>query len=306
MDRFLYKEIAMNFRASCLLVIATTLSTTAVAVAEPWSLGTCNPAGQANWNAFEQTVRKAKPGSVYYVPKPFPTTDNDVIADYLSQYKSLHREALPTSALPANEKTVLDGILGSTVSFAVKRVENWTPMRCALDKKRDFYYLVQVFDAASGQELTRVVLDNSGLFFLISNNNTNDRAAQRDTNLHKRAPLPEVQQAMAEANAQFGIVGQSPELVTTFGTIDCYFAEPCLAFRLGLEAYVLFKGDLYAVPASGKRLVQGKDVGLPRQNELLQSSLQPTERYLSLGGPTWTVAHKVDAKSLRGHRSGGT
>ena len=292
----------MNLRAACLLMIATALPT--AAVAEPWSLGTCDPAGKSNWKAFEQTVRKAKPGSVYYVPKPYPVTDREVIADYLYQYKSLHREALPTSSLPANEKAVLDGVLASTVSFAVKRVENWTTMRCALDKKRDFYYLVQVFDVASGQELTRVVLDNSGLFFLISNNNTNDRTATHDPNLHKRAPLLEVQQAMSDANAQFGIDGQSPEFIATFGTVDCDFAEPCLAFRLGLEAYVLFKGELYEIPVHGKRLVQGKDVGLPQLNEVLRSSLQPTERFLSLGGPTWTVAPKVDAKSLRGHRSG--
>src|SRR5580693_294149 len=71
--------------------------------AEPWSLVGCPPQGEARWRAFEHAVRTAKPGSTVYVPKPYPATPRQVIADYLYQYKSLQRDRRDPKTLPANE-----------------------------------------------------------------------------------------------------------------------------------------------------------------------------------------------------------
>lgn len=277
-----------------LLVLTLSVLATAAQAAEPWSLGDCNPAGKAAWQAFESKVRSAPPGTLFYVPKPYPKTDREVLADYLYQYKSLHREALVRRDLPANEGPVLDGILAQTVKFAVTRVENWTPLRCAADKKRDFYYLVQVTDATGRRELTRVVLDSSGLLFLIANHSPEVERARAGS---RREPLGDAGQALAQA--KLGIAGKAPQWVTAFGSLDCNFTTPCVAFRHGTGAYVLAQGDLFELPVTGKRLVQGQDVGVPEKNAALQSSLAPDERFLSLGGSSWIVAHKVDAARLR-------
>jgi hypothetical protein len=288
----------MKPSALVFLSLASLFPFAALAAETSWSLGDCNASekNQARWQAFEAQVRSAKPGSLSYVPKPYPRTDLEVIADYLYQYKSLHREALVRADLPANELPVLDGILGQTVKFRVTRVENWTPLRCAADKPRQYYHLIQVTSAADGRELTRVVLDPSGLLFLISNASPETAGPPAAA---RRQPWQDLPEAMAAAQSRFGLAGSAPQYVATFGSLDCNFADPCLAFRHGAGAYLLYRKELFELPVTGKRLIQGRDVGIPQKNVELQESLRPDEGFLSLGGSAWTVARKVDAARLR-------
>jgi hypothetical protein len=267
-------------------------------VAEPWSLVGCPPQGEARWRAFEHAVRTAQPGSTVYVPKPYPATPRQVIANYLYQYKSLQRDRRDPRSLPANEELVLAGIMNSTVTYEVLRVENWTTMRCGSEKRRDFYHLVRVFDAASGVELTRAVIDHSGLFFMLSNLRADQRA---EPPARQRGRLPKPEEVMAALNARFDLHGESPQYVATFGSIDCDFASPCLAFRQDGRSFVLHHDEIFEIPANGKRLANGRDVGTPSTNAAVLAGLAPDERLVSLGGPVWTIAHKV-APSTLAHR----
>jgi len=134
-------------------------------MADPWTPagGECMPEDQPKYDQFEQAVRTASPGSTVYVPKPYPTTDPQVIQDFLYQYKSLHREAADPGKLPKGELPLLNGILNGTVTFAVQKAADWTPGRCGKEQRSDFLYLIEIFDAASGAELSRVTLHASGL-----------------------------------------------------------------------------------------------------------------------------------------------
>lgn len=276
------------------------LSTFALSAARPlaaesWSLVGCPPQGEARWQAFEHAVRTAKPGSRVYVPKPYPVTPRQVIADYLYQYKSLHRDQRDPKKLPANEAPVLEGIMNSTVTYEVLRVENWTTMRCGTEKRRDFYYLVRVFDVASGTELSRAVIDHSGLFFMLSNMREDQRVEPAD---RQQARLPQPEEAFSQLRARLNVQGESPQYVATYGSIDCDFASPCLAFRHAGRSYVLYKEEIFEVPASGKRLTNGKDVGTPETNAAVLAKLAPDERLISLGGPAWTIARKANPAAL--------
>jgi hypothetical protein len=57
--------------------------------AATWSLASCDPSGEPRWHAFELEMRRAKPGSTLYVPRPYPTSDQAVIDDYLYQFRNL-------------------------------------------------------------------------------------------------------------------------------------------------------------------------------------------------------------------------
>src|ERR1700730_11599429 len=280
---------------STLLVAAIALCSAAALAAEPWSLVGCPSQGEARWQAFEHAVRTATPGSRVYVPKPYPVTPRQVIADYLYQYKSLQRDRRDPRTLPANEAPVVAGIMNSTVSYEVLRVENWTTMRCGTEKRRDFYYLVRVLDVASGVELTRAVIDHSGLFFMLSNMREDQRAEPPD---QQRGRLPTPAEAVSRINARVNIRGESPQYVPTYGSIDCDFAFPCLAFRQAGRSYVVHKDEIFEVPINGKRLTNGKDVGTPETNSAVLARLSPEERLISLGGAVWTIARKVDPAAL--------
>jgi hypothetical protein len=146
-----------HFQAYPWIVIAGLLLCQGKLTASPWSLMTCNPSGAPQWQAFEQEVRAA-----LYVPNPYPATDQQVIADFLAEYRSLHRETKDLKSLPTHEDRVLAGVKTDRTSYKVMRIENWTQLRCGKRHKQDFYYLIQIFEGASGVEITRAVLDFSG------------------------------------------------------------------------------------------------------------------------------------------------
>lgn len=273
------------------------LATQKPLAAEPWSLVGCPPQGEANWKAFEHAVRTAAPGSQVYVPKPYPATARQVIGDFLYQYKSLQRDKRDPKTLPAGEAPLASGITNNTVTYDVVRVENWTTMRCGVEKRRDFYYLVRIFDIGSGTELSRAVLDHSGLLFMMSNLRQDQRAEAPDL---QAARLPAAAEAIDRLNARYRIKGESPQYVATYGSIDCDFTTPCLAFRQAGRSFVVFKDEVFEIPAAGKRLhlVNGRDVGTPDKNAAFLAKLAPEQKLISLGGPEWTVANKVDPVAL--------
>lgn len=266
-------------------------------IAQPWWLASCDPAGEVRWQAFAQEVRAAKPGAPLYVPKPYPVGEAQIVADYLYRFDKMHNIQGPghlkVNLLP-NDRYVVDEIVGQRVSYHVTRVENWTQMRCGWQHKQDFYYLVQVAEVASGTEITRAVLDSSGLFVGATN-----LPVPGPVEPTARRLLPAPAAAMEEVDRDLGVQGTEPEYVATFGTINCDMEFPCLAFRQNGLSFVVYHHEIFEVSANGQQLVRGRDVGTLEKNHELLSTLAPDERLISLGGPSWTIARRVSAAQVR-------
>jgi len=276
------------------------LAVTAACVAHPlaassWSLASCDPSGEPRWRDFENAVRMAKPGSTLYVPKSYPTTDQDVVADYLFQFTALHQKAQNPKNLPPHEDQALSAIRGGKISYHVMRVENWTSMRCGRQHKRDFYHLVRVFEIGGGIEVTRALIADSG--HLVTWMNLPASAAGPVA--PSARVLTDATVALEKINREFSIEGVDPEYVTTYGTIDCYFVFPCLAFHEHGLSYVVYRHELFEVSPRGPKLTGGKDVGTMAANEKMLPTLGADERLISLGGRAWTVARKVSAAQIR-------
>jgi hypothetical protein len=241
-----------------------------------WNLMACDTAGEPRWHDFEQAVRHAKPSSTLYTPKPFPTSDAAVIADFLYRFREIHRARDLRRIVPLsipNDERVVNDILSERVAYRVTRVENWTQMRCGWQHKQDFYYLVQVFEPGVSVEITRAVIDYSGLF--VSSINV---PVPGPVEPSARRLLPTPAAAVEEANKDFGIQGVDPEYVATFGSIDCDMAFPCLAFHEHGLSYVLYHRELFEVSARGPRLMRGKEVGTLQKNQETLATLTADER----------------------------
>jgi hypothetical protein len=83
-----------------------------------------------------------------------------------------------------------------------------------------------------------------------------------------------------------------------FGTVACGFTRPCLAFRHAGEAYLYSRlsDELFQVPAAARQLKQGREVGSLETNARLQSTLAEDERFVTLGGDTWTIVKKFPVR----------
>jgi hypothetical protein len=264
--------------------------------AEPWSFVSCDPAGAPAWQSFESQMHAAKAGAPLYVPVPFPTTANQVVEDYLYQYRSVIKGMSPKTWQP-NEARVQADLAAGKVTYQVLRVENWTVTRCLKEQKRDFYQLVRVFEAG-GVEVTRAVINDSGLMTTW----INMPAAVPGAVASQSRSLPSAAVAMAQLNTRLGIAGVDPEYVTTGGTLDCILTHPCLAFHQAGLSYIAFGDQVYEISANGPSYELGKDVAAPGEEDVLRR-LATAERLISLGGKRFTVGHLVDPAMVRKRQS---
>jgi hypothetical protein len=264
-------------------------------LADPWSPGgECRPEDQPKYDQFERAVRTASPGSTVYVPKPYPTTDRQVIQDFVYQYKSLHRERADPKKLPKGELPLLQGILDSTVTFTVQRVEDWTLGRCGKEERSYFSHLIRVFDAASGAEISRVTLRESGLWSSKSNYFSGAPFP----------PLPDPEAAMRKVAAAYNIQGDSPQYIVSLGGIYCPWSLPCLAFRQGDDAYIYLDSPftkswngLFKIAGAEPRFVLKPGQRIESVHQARASALRTDGtgqgQLFYLGGTTWTIARKV-------------
>src|ERR1700728_2835136 len=93
-----------------LLLLAAGLGQgSALAAATPWALAACDPAGDARWRAVAGQVRAAQPRSTLYTPHPYPTTDAQVVADYLDRFRKMRQGSpgrVTPMPLPNDDKVV--------------------------------------------------------------------------------------------------------------------------------------------------------------------------------------------------------
>jgi hypothetical protein len=235
-------------------------------------------------------LREAKPGSSLYLPKPFPKSKEEVLADYAYEFQRLLKD-MRAASLPKGAAAVLDGIRQGTLRYDVLRIVNWSPTRCVKARRLDAYHLIRVIDGRSGKEITRSVLDESGHLGVISSTMEDERG---DSLQRQAARLRPPEEEMRSAASRFRMRGEAPQYVTTFGTLRCPNVTPCLAFRSGGHVYLAaYDGNLFQVDRKGRRLEMGKDIGTPELNAPIVQSIGPEGRLVSLGGKEFTTARKV-------------
>ncbi len=262
----------------------------AVVPVKAWNLVECPPEVVATWALPDQFLRDAKPGSPLYLPKPFPKSREAVLADYVYEFQRLLKDT-PAESLPKGAAGVLEGLRTKTLRYDVLRIANWSPTRCGKERRLDAYHLIRVLEGRSGREITRSVLEENGRLGVVSSTMDDERGDSRE--LQARRLLPP-EEEMRGVVARFKIRGDSPQYVTTFGTLRCPNVTPCLAFRGGGHVYLAsYDGELFEVEPNGRRLEMGKDVGSPEKNAPILQAIGRDGRLVSLGGKVFTTARKV-------------
>lgn len=255
-----------------------------------WNLVECPSEVVATWTVPDQLLRDAKPGSPLYLPKPFPKSRDEVLADYVYELQRLLKDT-PASALPNGAAEVLEGLRKKNLHYDVLRIVNWSPTRCGKERRLDAYHLIRVIDARSGLEITRSVLEENGRLGVISSAMEDERGDSLKRQATRLRPPDEEMRSVA---SRFKIRGEAPQYVTTFGTLRCPNVTPCLAFRSAGHVYLAsYDGNLFEIDQNGRRFEMGKDVGSPELNEPIVRSIGPEGRLVSLGGKVFTTARRV-------------
>jgi hypothetical protein len=272
----------------------------AAASAEGWVPEDCPGPPPKEWTAYEKEVRTAIPSSMVYVPKPFPVTEAEIVADLKHQYfriwKSTQRAKIPKEELP-----LLDGLETGSLRFHVEKVVDWTPLRCHRKQPSPFYYLVRIFDPRQ-EEIARFVIHKTGLWAELEH-------VPEDANLKARwlEELPAIPANLAEVKVKYGIQGTEAQYVTTMaGTKRCYRTRPCVAFKARGKMYLFDRAEkdgLYEfTPQSpGVTFEEMKErVGRERASGRLGSHPTPPDvdpRVMGLlsVGNRWVYARKVPA-----------
>jgi hypothetical protein len=222
--------------ASLLIMLASTGS------AAGWVPEECPGGPPKAWAAFEKEVRTAIPSSTIYVPKPFPMTEAEILADlkhqYLRIWKTTKRADIPQEELP-----LLSGLESGSLRFRIEKVVIWTPLRCQSKGPKQFYYLVRIHQER-GEEIARFLLNSSGLWAEYEH-------VPQDATLKAlwKEALPTLPTTLAEIKSRYGIEGVAAQYVTTVaGTVRCGSSQPCVAFKARGKMYLfnkMEKGGLY-------------------------------------------------------------
>lgn len=260
--------------------------------AASWNLAPCSDEHVANWHTYERALRSAEPGSLHYLPKPFPKSSQEIIEDFVYQYRRTWDYA---SEVPSEQSSIYEGIQQNALRFEIVKVENWTTLRCGKREELAFYHLIRMFRGLDDSELGRAVLTDSGFIAEISTSTEKERTASAD---ERNRVFPPLKDTLARVKSDFGIAGSTPQYVTVFSIPRmCEPYAPCVAFRAGRDTYVRsYRGDLFRVAASGRRVSTQRELKRPdKMTEALAAlGLRVDEGVVSLGGSLWAVARKVE------------
>lgn len=232
----------------------------AAASADGWVPKDCPGPPPKEWAAYEKEVRTAIPNSMVHVPKPFPVTEAEIIADLKHQYFRIWRstkqgeiarfladlkrlnlriwKSTKRVEVSKRELLFLYRLETGSLRFHVEKVVNWTPLRCHPKRPSPFYYLVRIFDPQQG-EIARFLLHKTGLWGFYEH-------VPEDANLKARwlEELPALPATLAEIKARYGIQGEEAQYVTTVaGTKRCPRTRPCVAFKARGKMYLFDQAE---------------------------------------------------------------
>lgn len=255
--------------------------------ARSWEVATCNQEHAAKWAGVARQMQEAKPGSPVFVPHPFPTTQDQVVENFLFQQKEIWSDLQPGDR-PPEEQRFLSLIHSDHARYELTKVENWTPLRCGPERKRDFYFLLRVFDRESGIEVSRASLDDNGLLGALMHL---PGGTEKVDSPRRFLDLTLARRFAASA----GLSAEEPHYVTTYGTLRCHALSPCVAFRERGKVFLIETrgrlANLYRLELEKPRLSFTKDFSREeRQAGALERLTQGGQELVSLGADALTTA----------------
>jgi len=182
------------------------------------------------------------------------------------------------------------GLQKGSLSFRIVRVENWAPDRCSSGQPRDFYYLLHISDATTGQEIARAIVNQSG--FLGGWGAPPDPADFENTPFHSLA-APRLDRALEQVRSRFGINGTRAQYVTTWGTPQCALPVPCVAFQAGGKSYLFRDDQLVELTLSRGYTRSQMEATRTRRFEISSAIDTNKEWLVSIAEDRWVLATRV-------------
>lgn len=260
-----------------------------ICAAQPWIPVECKARNEALRSKFARELHEAKRDSHLYVPKPFPRTDAEVVEDFKYGYAQMFKGMEPAQ-IPQEDWSLYTGIQKNSLAFKIVRVENWAPDRCG-GQQRDFYYLLRISDAASGQEIARATVNQSGL--LGGWGAPPDPAAFEGTPF-RSSISPGLREALARVQARFGIKGTRAQYVTTWGTPQCALPVPCVAFQAGGKSYLFLDDNLVEFTPQSRGYTRAQMESTRTRRFEISSAIDTEKEWLvSIADDRWVLATRV-------------
>jgi hypothetical protein len=254
-----------------------------------WNLAPCGHERMDAWAQHERVLRDATPGSLHYVPKPFPRNSGEVIEDYVYELRQLW----PTrDEVPDDMREIYDGVESNSVRFEVVPVENWTPLRCARQTEWTLFYLIRLIKIADGVELGRTTLTDDGFLAVQMPAAAEKTSTSSD---EKSSELLGLEKALARIRSEYGIVGREPQYVAVAGVpLRCEAITPCVAFRAGADTYLISpRLEVVVLPSGARRLDKEMSQRPDKMAVVAALHLNSDEAVVSLGGEAFAVARLV-------------
>jgi len=128
-----------------------------------WTLEPCSSQGPEAQSraAYRRALESAAPGTALYTPHLFPTSNADVIEDFVYYHRNAFSDT-PLAAMPAPDRHFFELLDAGKIRLEVFQVENWDLLRCGPRKERAFYYIVRAFDRTTGDEVLRASVEDNG------------------------------------------------------------------------------------------------------------------------------------------------
>jgi hypothetical protein len=269
-----------------LLVFAAFAAMLAVDAAA-WNLVPCSAQSIAKRAEYQHRLAGAPSGSLNWIPYPFPHNDAQAIEDFRHQYLDIwgHKQATDTA-----RRHFVDSLSANTLKFDVYRVENWRSNRCDSPMNGDFFFLLRMRDGATGQEIARADLYDSGVFASIAIAPADLPRATIDAHINQH----EIADPAVVANRNAALGPHDAQLITAYGSLTCDTLTPCVAFRSAGNIYVQKNDELFRFDAAARRISWLRELRDEHAKQNLMRTLAAQgQRILSLGADDFVALDKV-------------
>jgi hypothetical protein len=282
-----------NWLSANLIVSACFAAAPVLAQGSPWFLDGCDASYQTKADHLRQEMLKAQPGSDVYVPKPFPRTNADVVADFEEQARATFSPP-PGEKAPSPIGGLLARLDAGTVRFEVVPVAEWRPERCRPNwGKTDRSFLLRLYDSATGKELSRASLAENGLLSVVGAPGAGGKLGMND---HDIEPLDTAKGVAG----QLGLPATGFQYVSVASpTILCHETAPCIAFRAAGIAYLYRSGKLFQLATDRPGVAGLTTLDLMREGAARRSAagaVRSGEHFVTVGANHLAIAVLVPLK----------
>ncbi|MCZ7649993.1 MAG: hypothetical protein M5U13_02035 [Thermoanaerobaculia bacterium] len=259
-----------------------------------WFLDSCPPGSAAGAARQKAEMLAAKPDSDIYVPHPFPQTEAEVIGNFEYQFLDLWAQH-PRRDVPDDVWRVVRALTRGEVRFEIIEVTDWTEGRCRNGASQvDFYHVVRVLSARTGEELARIALQENGLL----SNFITPAADPRER--RPLAVIPSIADLRARSAAAAGATDFQYVAIDS-PSVRSGMLGPAIAFRKEGRAFFamrdgrLFEIDIQRPGVAGTQARESVR-GSPRW-EAAVAALRPGEHFVTVGSTGVAVAMPLAGES---------